>query len=177
MILKRLKFKAMTQNERLEKFAKLVSNEPSNFLAKLDHYKTNKKRLDQSAKVAVNVLEALKDKGWSQKDLAEKMNVSAQHVNKIVKGQENMTFETVDKLETALGIVLMEIIDYKPVNEIEIKAENIKAIQESWSEDLASTGNSYSKPLSNFKKKEGSNMKVVYNILNQTTFQPLEKAM
>ena len=58
----------MTQNERLEKFAKLVSNEPSNFLAKLDHYKTNKKRLDQSAKVAVNVLEALKDKGCLDKD-------------------------------------------------------------------------------------------------------------
>lgn len=117
----------MTQNERLEKFAKLVSNEPSNFLAKLDHYKTNKKRLDQSAKVAVNVLEALKDKGWSQKDLAEKMNVSAQHVNKIVKGQENMTFETVDKLETALGISLMEIIDYKPLTEIKTSATQIKS--------------------------------------------------
>jgi ribosome-binding protein aMBF1 (putative translation factor) len=94
----------MTKNERLEKFAKLVGNEPSNFKAKLDYFKTNKKRLDQSAKVAVSVLDALKDKGWSQKDLAEKMSVSAQQVNKILKGQENMTFETIDKLETALGI-------------------------------------------------------------------------
>lgn len=148
----------MTQNERLEKFAKLVSNEPSNFLAKLDHYKTNKKRLDQSAKVAVNVLEALKDKGWSQKDLAEKMNVSAQHVNKIIKGQENMTFETVDKLETALGIVLMEIIDYKPIAEIKTSATQIKSASTTLKEEFIVV--SVNKDISTTKKLQ---MKVVHN--------------
>lgn len=126
----------MTKNEKLEKFAKLVSSKPSNFKAKLDYFKANKKRLDQSAKVAINVLEALKDKGWSQKDLAEKMNVSAQQVSKILKGQENMTFETIDKLEVALGFVLMEIVEYKSPNKVEAKAEIVKAFKESWSEEF-----------------------------------------
>ena len=103
----------MELSDRLEKFGKLVSNEPSNFLSKLEYYRTNKKWLDKSAMVAVNVLEALKTKGLSQKDLAQKMNVSAQQVNKILKGQQNLTFETISKLETALEISLIEIIDFK----------------------------------------------------------------
>lgn len=106
----------MEISDRLEKFEKLVSNEPSNFLLKLEYYRTNKKWLDKSAMVAVNVLEALKTKGLSQKDLAQKMNVSAQQVNKILKGQQNLTFETISKLETALEISLIEIIDFKAAN-------------------------------------------------------------
>lgn len=106
----------MELSDRLEKFGKLVSNEPSNFLSKLEYYRTNKKWLDKSAMVAVNVLEALKTKGLSQKDLAQKMNVSAQQVNKILKGQQNLTFETISKLETALEISLIEIIDFKAAN-------------------------------------------------------------
>ena len=46
------------------------------------------------------------------------MNVSAQQINKIIKGQQNLTFETVGKLEDALGISLMEIIAFKSTNEI-----------------------------------------------------------
>lgn len=116
----------MELNERLDKFEKLVSDKPSNFLSKLAYYKANKKWIDQSSKVAINVLEALRTKGLSQKDLAKKMNVSAQQVNKIIKGKQNLTFETVAKLEDALEISLMEIIDFKKVTEIEISAIQIK---------------------------------------------------
>lgn len=154
----------MTKNERLEKFAKLVGNEPSNFKAKLDYFKTNKKRLDQSMKVAVSVLDALKDKGWSQKDLAEKMNVSAQQVNKILKGQENMTFETIDKLETALGIVLIEIVEYKSPNEIEVKLENKRAIKESWSEEFVMNKTAFRKPSDELEKKIVRKLTVVHSV-------------
>ena len=82
--------------------------------------------MDQSSKVAINVLEALRIKGLSQKDLAAKMNVSAQQINKIIKGKQNLTFETVAKLEDALEISLMEIIDFKSVTKIEISAIQIK---------------------------------------------------
>lgn len=50
------------------------------------------------------VLEALKAQMLTQRDLAEKMNVSPQQINKIVKGQENLTLETITNLELALGI-------------------------------------------------------------------------
>lgn len=101
------------KSKNLENFQKLVSNEQSGWLDKFLYYKANKSWLDKSAMVAVNVLEALKQKGLSQKDLAQKMNVSAQQVNKILKGQQNLTFETISKLETALEISLIEIIDFK----------------------------------------------------------------
>lgn len=55
------------------------------------------------------------------------MNVSAQQVNKIIKGKQNLTFETVGKLETALEISLMEIIDYKPITEIKTNSTQIKS--------------------------------------------------
>jgi plasmid maintenance system antidote protein VapI len=45
--------------------------------------------------------------GWSQKDLARELNVSPQHINKIVKGQENLTLETQIKLQTVLDIPIL----------------------------------------------------------------------
>ncbi len=126
----------MELNERLDKFEKLVSDKPSNFLSKLAYYKANKKWIDQSSKVAINVLEALRVKGLSQKDLAKKMNVSAQQVNKIIKGKQNLTFETVGKLEDALEISLMEIIDFKAITEIEISATQLKSAPTKFIEEL-----------------------------------------
>lgn len=111
------------KSKKLTKFEELVSDEKSNWLEKALWRKTNKKWLDQSAKVALNVLEALSEKGWSQKRLAEEMKVSSQQINKIVKGKQNLTFETVAKIEVALNISLVQITDYrresvvkKPVN-------------------------------------------------------------
>jgi ribosome-binding protein aMBF1 (putative translation factor) len=52
----------------------------------------------------------LKAQHLSQKNLAERVNVSPQQINKIVKGKENLTLETISKLELALGI---RIIDEK----------------------------------------------------------------
>lgn len=124
------------KTKNLENFQKLVSNEQSGWLDKFLYYKANKSWLDKSAMVAVNILEALKTKGWSQKDLAQKMKVSAQQVNKILKGQQNLTFETISKLEAALEISLMEIIDYKPLAEIKTSATQIKSASTTLKEEF-----------------------------------------
>jgi transcriptional regulator with XRE-family HTH domain len=124
----------MTNNQKLENFEKLVSNDTSGFLSKLAYYKANKKWLDQSSNIAINVLLSLKQKGWSQKQLAENMKVSAQQINKIVKGKENLTLETISKLENALGIVLIETISYSDVNSIRTKAEIIQVKKETFTE-------------------------------------------
>ena len=124
----------MTNNQKLENFEKLVSNNTSGFLSKLAYYKANKKWLDQSSNIAINVLLSLKQKGWSQKQLAENMKVSAQQINKIVKGRENLTLETISKLENALGIVLIETISYSDVNSIQTKAEIIQVKKETFTE-------------------------------------------
>jgi len=49
-------------------------------------------------------LDALKEQGLTQKDLAGRMGVSPQQVNKITGGQENLTLQTIIKLELILGI-------------------------------------------------------------------------
>lgn len=146
------------KTKNLENFQKLVCNEQSGWLNKFLYYKANKNWLDKSAMVAVNVLEALKAKGWSQKDLAQKMKVSAQQVNKILKGQQNLTFETISKLETALAISLMEIIDYKPVAEIKTSATQIISASTTLKEEFIVV--SVNKDASTIKTPQ---MKVVHN--------------
>ena len=68
----------------------------------------NKDWLAKSFDIALNVLSAMKAKGWNQKKLAEEMGVSTQQVSKIVKGKENFTLQTIVKLERVLGVRLVQ---------------------------------------------------------------------
>jgi len=61
--------------------------------------------------VAIRILLTLRSKGMNQNELAKIMRVSPQQVSKWVKGSENLTFETVSRLEKALDISLMEIVN------------------------------------------------------------------
>ena len=54
-------------------------------------------------------MRTLRAKNVSQKELAEKIGVSPQQVSKILRGNENLTLETIAKLEAALGVVLFVI--------------------------------------------------------------------
>ena len=105
----------MEQNKNLENFLNLVSDESSGWLAKAQWREDNKQWLDRSAKIAIKILSILRNNRKenrlpnSQKDLAEMMGVSPQQVNKMVKGTENLTLETISKIEKALGVQLMEI--------------------------------------------------------------------
>jgi transcriptional regulator with XRE-family HTH domain len=49
------------------------------------------------------VHDTLKEKGWTQKDLADKMGKSPAEISKIINGMHNVTFKTVAKLSHALG--------------------------------------------------------------------------
>ncbi len=72
----------------------------------------NRAWLERSAKIAIQVLETLSEQNRTQKDLAVEMGVSPQFVNKIVKGSENLTLETISKLEKALNAQLIEIPEF-----------------------------------------------------------------
>lgn len=111
----------MTKNEILEKLQQVVSKEPIKWHADSDFRFKNRKWLKRSQAVAVKVLRTLRENGLSQKDLAEKLNVSPQQVNKWLKGNENFTFETIAKLENALNIELMSITGFESKNESNIK--------------------------------------------------------
>lgn len=92
-----------------EKLAKLTDETPSNWLEEAKIKVAHKGARKNARKVALEVLRTLRDRGMTQIELGEKMGVSRQQVTKIVKGKENFTFETIEKLENALGITLMTI--------------------------------------------------------------------
>jgi DNA-binding Xre family transcriptional regulator len=107
----------MKQNNNLENFLKLVSKEPaSNKIVKdILFYEENKEWLDRSANIAIKILSTLRHNRKenrfpnTQKDLAEMMNITPQQVNKMVKGTENLTLETISRVEKALDIQLIDI--------------------------------------------------------------------
>ena len=43
----------------------------------------------------------------TQRALAEKMNCTQQYVSKVLKGRENLSLETLCKIENALGIKIL----------------------------------------------------------------------
>ena len=98
----------------LKKFTKIVSNEHSNWLEKANARKDNEEWMDDSFNVASLVLRALRRNKMHQSDLAKLMGVTPQHINKIVKGQENLSLSTIKKLEKALDIKIISILINQP---------------------------------------------------------------
>lgn len=98
-----------------ERFKELVSKNPSGFLKAQVADKLGRKNKLRSFKVALNVLEILDNKKMSKATLAEKVGVTPQQVSKWLTGKSNMTLDTIEKLENALGHVLIEVctIDFE----------------------------------------------------------------
>ena len=92
-----------------EKLNKIAEEGPSNWLEETGKELAEQGSRKKSRQLALRVLQLLHQQGMTQTQLAERMRVSRQRVTKIVKGQENFTFETIDKLEKAFGVTLMTI--------------------------------------------------------------------
>lgn len=60
----------------------------------------------KSLEITEKVVSALKEQGMSKQELASRLGVTPQYVSKIIHGGENLTLETISKLEAALGISL-----------------------------------------------------------------------
>jgi|AntRauTorckE5430_2_1112549.scaffolds.fasta_scaffold00136_17 ribosome-binding protein aMBF1 (putative translation factor) len=78
-------------------------------LEKIKDRINNRIWLKYSQKVALIVLNEIELKDISQKELALKMEVSPQYINKLVKGKEKLNIETISKLESALNINILTI--------------------------------------------------------------------
>ena len=70
--------------------------------------RANKEWLRYSQNIAMRMLDKMEAEGITQKQLAERMNCSQPYVSKILKGCENLSLETVAKIELALGITVMQ---------------------------------------------------------------------
>jgi len=118
-----------------ENFLKLVSYEKTPTVESVKERMRNRDMLHESKQIALKVLVKLEEVGWSQKDLANKMGVSPQQINKIVSGKENLTLETLVKLQNLLNIPLLATYNESDVNKseeivssIEKKIERIAAV-------------------------------------------------
>lgn len=97
-----------------DKLRKITSNKPSNWKEKAHFRKNNPWLREYSSKIARRVLSAIEEnKDLNQVKLAESLSVSPQQISKIVKGQENLTLETIYKLSKALNFELISFPDYK----------------------------------------------------------------
>lgn len=103
----------MKSNVNKEKLKKFISQEPSKWIEQADFYESNKEWLDKSALIAIKILSTLRSQSFTQKELAESIGVSPQYINKVVKGYENLSLETICKIERALGITLIAVPAYE----------------------------------------------------------------
>jgi transcriptional regulator with XRE-family HTH domain len=51
-------------------------------------------------------------KGWTQENLAEKMNISSNYLSSIERGKENPTFDMLIKFSDALEVEMWELFDF-----------------------------------------------------------------
>ena len=121
----------MTNKEKLKALS-TKSNE--NWLEIANELERDEAWLDKSAKIAFSVLDLLKKKNMTKQELADKMGVKAQYVSRIVKGTENLTLETISKLEIALDAQIIEVEDTSSV----IVAEPaVSVINRDWRKGLS----------------------------------------
>lgn len=66
--------------------------------------------------ITENIRLALEQKGWKALDLAKALDKSPSEVSKWLTGMHNLTLKSITKLETVLGV---DLINVEPVKEIQ----------------------------------------------------------
>ena len=85
-----------------------ASATPSKWRAAAEARRENKEWLRYSQHIAMMMLDKMEALGLTQKGLAERMNCSQQYVSKLLRGTENLSIETIFKIESALGLQILE---------------------------------------------------------------------
>ena len=94
-------------SEIINKLERHQPESPSTWRDKAEKRIANKKWLRYSQYVAMRMLQKMEETGINQRGLAERMGCSQQYISKILKGQENLSIETICKIEESLEIELL----------------------------------------------------------------------
>ena len=94
-------------NRIAQKLNEYKSSTPSKWKEEADFRVANKSWLRYSQHIAMMMLDKMEELNMTQKALAEKMGCSQQYVSKILKGRENLSIETLCKIENALQLTLL----------------------------------------------------------------------
>ena len=94
----------------------------SKYLQNAKYRIENKKWLSYSSNIALRVLAALEEnENMTNETLAQMIGVSPEYMNQVLKGQENLSLETIAKLSEALNIELIifpKFLFDQPVNKV-----------------------------------------------------------
>lgn len=85
-----------------------LSTTPSKWKEKAEWRLQNKSWLHHSQRIAMKMLEKMDELGLTQKQLAEQMGCSQQYVSKVLKGRENLSLESISKIEDCLNISILQ---------------------------------------------------------------------
>jgi ribosome-binding protein aMBF1 (putative translation factor) len=98
------------EDQLYKKLDEVLSKDPSGWMEAAQYRADHSAWLQKSQAVALQILSSLREQGLSQKELAARLKVSPQQINKLVKGQENLTLETIAKLSEALQVDLFAVL-------------------------------------------------------------------
>lgn len=87
------------------------------WLSEAKERQQNEGWLNLSAAIALRILDYLKAHKITQKELSEQLGYSPQYMNKIVKGSENLTLDSIVKIEKVLGFPLIKVISDDNIEE------------------------------------------------------------
>lgn len=86
------------------------SSIPSKWKEEAKKRRENKRWLSYSQEIAMFLHDKMEELGLTQIALAERMNCTQQYVSRILKGKENLSLETITRLEDAIGIKFVTIL-------------------------------------------------------------------
>jgi ribosome-binding protein aMBF1 (putative translation factor) len=96
-------------NSTIERLNAHKSSTPSKWREEAQYRVENRAWLRHSQMIAMRVLDEMENKGLTQKEFAQRVGCSQQYISRILKGKENLSIETISKIEAALGVSILEI--------------------------------------------------------------------
>ena len=96
-------------NEIISNLKKHQSSTPSKWRENAEWRIANKSWLRYSQHMAMLMLDRMEELDITQKQLSELMGCSQQYVSKVLKGQENLSLETLSKIERCLKIQILSL--------------------------------------------------------------------
>ncbi|MDT0690297.1 helix-turn-helix transcriptional regulator [Salegentibacter sp. F188] len=83
-----------------------VSKTATHWKVRAKNDRANRRNINRAQEFALDLMEFMETHKITQKELANKMEVSPQQVNKILRAKANLTFDTLDKIADALNVTI-----------------------------------------------------------------------
>ena len=86
------------------------SSTPSKWKDEAKKRRENRRWLNYSQEIAMFLHDKMEESGLTQTALAERMNCTQQYISRILKGKENLSLETIARLEDAISAKFLTIL-------------------------------------------------------------------